>query len=1275
MKTKSGLILYFLFLFLSGTFYTPCTQQLVKEEAIPSKISETANLKSVDNFLQEAFLSYQQEQLTEVTQKLEAAVNLVHRDSPTSSVVTLYTMLAFFQEKSGDSLKADTTFKVVQGLFQKLSNMPSESEVLAWKLIQFALQLKVQDRLQFWEWLRPVASASHGKAGEAGIIWQVSEAYLAINNYHEAYERGKEALQLARDSGQLWIEVRVSISISRSLIGLGRFQEVEDPLQEVLPKTEKDPLLKALILGARGTVYWAIGRWNLAVQDLQEGISLARSLGDPNLLARLQSDLGNVYLSIGKGQEAIQVLLEAINHFEKKNDELSIANTEAIIAQTYFEMGSFGEANQHASRAAEIYNRLGNRIEEAKNLRTVGQSLAELKKVDEALQVLQKATDIQVDKKNLDEASKTYWWTIGLLKRLGRIEDVKQSLLTALNANAEIFKDKKVEAQIRNELAKVYRESGLFSEALKQFGIALTLHKELSDRKSEVVTLLKIADTFANLKDYENRIGALILAEQLGTKLNDQHLQALILVYFAEAFRDFGDTVEALQKYLEAIETSHQASKENEIFPLIAISEFYMDWMDEYTKALHYLEKALTLAKEIGDRESEGNILLGIGRAYLKMGRSEDAVRLSRDALMIIRATKAEKLLYETFALEYLGLALINQGLYDSAFEVYQECLQIAMQSGSASQIQRAYNGLGYVSLQMGKYVEAVEAYKNSITWIEGLRSEIIGEKYKIVFFEKKLSPYEGIVEALYHLYVSGDPEKNRLAKEALHFAELSKARSWTDQLSMARLRFIEETVAQEVRKKEEDALNQFLTARKAYTSASSRYRIPEEELQEEENAWEVAQKKWEDFVEELYKKYPQYVTLRYPLARRRYPEDSFRKTAIREGETLIVYNLTPDWAYAWVLSKIGGRNEILKFIRLPVKTKDIEKLAEKFLAPFRMVKYERFASDIAAELFRAILWPVFEGVESSRRLIIVPDGILNVIPFEALVTEMAGGNKGPKTPCFLFDRFNISYYPSTAVLTINRQTVPKNLPTKGTILAVGDPVYGPGDERLAPSQVSLLREIEQRQGATNLTLRGKIRRGAQDQGYTFERIKHSGVEVLKISELFRNMRGPRDVLIGFEASKERVKSKDLTQYQYLHFAVHGILSYEVPYLKEPALILAIDPASKEDGFLRLSEIYGLKLNSDLVTLSACKTGLGDRISGEGVIGLSRAFMNAGARAVVVSLWEVDDQSTGIFMEEFYRLLTQGIDKVEALKMAKEYLRKKGYENPYFWAPFILIGD
>jgi len=1112
LKTTQLVVLLFL---LSAVLCTSCNQQLVKPAAVPANIPAIADSTEIENLVNQAFQLYQQGRLGEAIQKLEDATSKITEYTPKSTVTTLFTFLAFFQEKSGDSEKAVATFKLVKGFFQGLRTMPNESEALANKLIQIASRLNIQDRLQLLERLRPIASASHGEAGEAAVIWKIAEAY--------------------------------------------------------------------------------------------------------------------------------------------------------------FELHAFQEAIQHASRAAEMYNRLRNRIQGARNLRIVGQSLAELNKVDEALQVLQKATDIQVDEKNLDEASETYWWTIGFLKRLGRIEDVKQSLLTALDANANIFGKKEVEAKIRAELANVNRDLGLYSEALEQFDIALTLQKELSDKKEQINILLQKVKIYAYLNDQENEIVALDLAEQLGAGLDDSHIKFMILNNTAEFYFDLGDIVEALQRYLEALETSRLISKQAESSQIAIIGIFYSR-IGEYDKALNYFDKGLNLAKEVGNQTLVAVYFNLIGLAYYSMGQYENAIHASREGLEILRSGSADKSA-EDFCLEVVGLTLMAQGNYDTALNVQQERLQFRQESGNLSHIQNVYRELGKVFLKMEKYSEAIEAFKKAIERIEFLRGGFRYDEHKMGFFEKELSiinvglsPYDGIIDAFYNLYFAGCPEKNRLAEEALHFAELSKARTWSEQLSKARLRFVQESIPIKVRKKEEEILSQTSSVYAAYTSASTLYRISEGELNEKGKAWEGGLEKLNTFVEELRRRYPKYAALRYPETSR------LSEWAIRDGETLVVYKVGIDWTYAWVIRSIGGHNKIIKFARLPVRTDDIIKLTEKVLTPFRKVKYEKFEPEVASELFRTILFPLMEGVGFPKRLIIVPDGILNVVPFEALIIGPAD-DKGLQAPLFLQDKFLISYYPSATILTINRQTVPLTLPSKDTLLAVGDPVYGLEDERLTKSQVSKLLEGEQKQESSIVTRKGKIRKEAQDQGYSFVRLKYSGVEVVKIKEVFVNRPGPRDLLIGSEATESHVKSKDLMQYQYLHFAVHGILAYDVPYLKEPALVLAVDPESKEDGFLTLSEIYGLKLNADLVTLSACKTGLGQRIPGEGVIGLSRAFIDAGSQAVLVSLWEVDDHSTALFMEEFYRLLAQGVNKVEALAKAKDYLRQKGYENPYFWAPFILIGD
>ena len=305
MKAAIRFRLFFVLFFVSETLCISCVRHIDKDIYTPPKTSEVSNLKSVDNLLQEAFLSYQQGRLSEVSHKLEAVVHVAPKNTPISSLATLYTMLAFFQKKSGDSAKADTTFKVIQGLFEDLKSRHTELQALSKNLRQFAWHLQITDRLQFWEALRPIITKSIGKAAEADVTWQIAEACNGLKDFQKAYDLGTEARQLAQESGELISEVNASIVISMSLIGLARYQDVEGPLQEVLPKTEKEPSLRLLVLGARAIIYNAQGRTDFAIQDFREAITLARSLGDPNRLVQLQSGLGNIYLSIGKPREAV----------------------------------------------------------------------------------------------------------------------------------------------------------------------------------------------------------------------------------------------------------------------------------------------------------------------------------------------------------------------------------------------------------------------------------------------------------------------------------------------------------------------------------------------------------------------------------------------------------------------------------------------------------------------------------------------------------------------------------------------------------------------------------------------------------------------------------------------------------------------------------------------------------------------------------------------------------------------------------------------------------
>jgi CHAT domain-containing protein len=266
----------------------------------------------------------------------------------------------------------------------------------------------------------------------------------------------------------------------------------------------------------------------------------------------------------------------------------------------------------------------------------------------------------------------------------------------------------------------------------------------------------------------------------------------------------------------------------------------------------------------------------------------------------------------------------------------------------------------------------------------------------------------------------------------------------------------------------------------------------------------------------------------------------------------------------------------------------------------------------------------------------------------------------------YAMDEYPISYYQSASVLSLQRGLKIKRATDK-SFFGLGDPVFDTTDSRSSGMRGLKVVAKDQPAGGSEIANNEETK----DAGYQFGRLVNTEKEVKEVGKLFSNAK----LLTGADASEETLKGEDLSAKRYLLFSTHGILGNEIPYIKQPALVLNLVGNDKEDGFLTASEILNLNLNADVVCLSACKTGLGVQSAGEGVVGLSRAFMYAGTDTVLVSLWSVADESTYKLMVKFFEGVKSGKDKMTALKEAKNYLRKNGYDNPFYWAPFILMGE
>jgi len=304
-----------------------------------------------------------------------------------------------------------------------------------------------------------------------------------------------------------------------------------------------------------------------------------------------------------------------------------------------------------------------------------------------------------------------------------------------------------------------------------------------------------------------------------------------------------------------------------------------------------------------------------------------------------------------------------------------------------------------------------------------------------------------------------------------------------------------------------------------------------------------------------------------------------------------------------------------------------------------------------AHRLYKEILAPGLRRLpEGIKNIVFVPDGALNFLPFEALVMEI----KADKSGVYLMDRYNISYAPSLSVLCRLLGAGSRAGQGPEGVLFVGKSDYGEyADVSDEDEYLSSLREGYLKNGVAFAPLRGVI--------HEAEFISSS----LKKSKT--------TVLLNGAANEAAVKSIGLSRYRVVHFACHGLVDEDFPL--RSSLVLSRNDVFGEDGFLQVPEIAGLGLRADLVVLSACRTGRGKLSRGEGVLGLARTFFYGGARSVLSALWNVDDGSTAVFMKYLYENLSNGLPKNEALRRAKQKMRRSEYSHPYFWAPFVLSGD
>jgi tetratricopeptide (TPR) repeat protein/CHAT domain-containing protein len=837
-------------------------------------------------------------------------------------------------------------------------------------------------------------------------------------------------------------------------------------------------------------------------------------------------------------------------------------------------------------------------------------------------------------------------------------------------------------AQSLNNLAVLYHSQGNYAKAEPLVRLALEIRKAVLGEKHPdyAASLNNLALLYNSQGNYAkaeplHRQALEIAKEVLGEKHRDY---AASLNNLAGLYKSQGNYAKAEPLHRQALEIVKEVLGDKHpayATSLNNLARLY-DTQGNYAKAEPLYHQALEIRKAVlGEKHPDyAQSLNNLAILYQAQGNYAKAEPLFRQALEIRKAVLGERHPDYAQSLNNLAILYQAQGNYAMAEPLFRQALvasQIAKNLVPFEQLQTDdfrihphtvcyLQNHALCTWKLAETNAAPERFRScdrsfllGLSVLDRVRQENLDqEESKIQMTGEWFRLVPNRIKVLNALF--GLEKKPEDLEAAFWTAEQGTARAFLESLGKSRANFLAGVSAKH-QTEEMDLLQdiRLLDLRLDKESARALDKRNPDLIGQLFNERREAEGKLKQLIGQLRKDYPQYAGLKYPRpctlqqARGCLKDDEIALLFVpgTEESFLVLVEARPkpdNKTNGVAIYELPGSAELAGQV---AALNDLETLA----LPARVKALGRQAYD-------TLLGPCKDRIK-GKNLVIVPNGSLGLLPFEMLVEEDGK---------YLIENHRIRYAPSlTALHFINLWKQKRPAPTE-PFFAVGDPVYDGGDERVAnPKKVQVA--STSRDGLRELLWR----EGKRDD---FKRLIHSGKEVAKIAEFF----GAKDdyVLTGENASEAKIKetstANKMAKARYVHFATHGILGVDKG--KQPALVLNLVGNKTEDGFLELSEIANLKLNADLVVLSACRTGQGRMARGEGVTGLARAFLYAGSKGVVCSLWSVDDQETSNLMVDFYQQLQKGQSAPEALRAAQLTMIRAG-KAPLYWAPFIVIGE
>jgi CHAT domain-containing protein len=833
--------------------------------------------------------------------------------------------------------------------------------------------------------------------------------------------------------------------------------------------------------------------------------------------------------------------------------------------------------------------------------------------------------------------------------------------------------DRRGEALVHLNLGYSYLDAGAHNSQA-HLAQALSLSLDVGDRRLEVLTNTARGLVFSFKGEKQNAFDAYKTGLELARIIGDRQAEASILNSTGKAYEDLNEPQSALENYKQALKIFQgDLNRDAEAVTFCYLGRATRSLGNE-GQALDYYQQCLSMCRELKKQRIENFALTEIASMQARQGAHQAALAEFRKALRFSR--KQDDKRGQANLLNHIGDVYLSLGDWPKAASHYQKALDLNRKADDQWGVVSMLYKVARAQREAGNNAQALSLIEEAMRMSESLRFKISRQDLRSSFFASVHDQVELYIQLLMQLH-DEDPAKGYAIK-AFEASEAARARTLLELLVTANID-LRKGLAPELLERER-VVEESLASMAQSQVAMLRKGATDAELKQTEEETSKLTTTYQEIQAEISQEGLRNATLAQSSALRL---ADIQQEVLDDDTLLLEYFLGEETSYLWAITstslhsyKLGSRKELENLARDVYTFLSATDESASSASAVRSDSLDQQYWQRASKMSDALLGKAASDLKGKKRLLVVADGALQYIPFDALPSP----NSQPVDQAIdvnsaapLLLDYEVVNVPSASTLaTVKRRNNHSEI-SQQLLAVLADPVFESDDPRLQQNKKQ--KGTGQQPSIEGLLLRSALKSIVRGDNAHLSRLPFTLQEAEAIMTA-----APQDagtILTGFSANRNLVVNGGLREYRIIHFATHGVINCEHPELSGIVLSMLNERGEPENGFLQLHDIYRLELSADLVVLSACRTGLGQEIRGEGLVGLTQGFFYRGANIVVSTLWTIDDRASAELMQHFYEaILQEGVPSASALRSAKlKMLTQKRWQSPYYWAAFVVQGD